>query len=176
MVSQSKAYKLRHIRRVPARAIVVTSPHGSVQFATDRAASWLKTGFGLTGELKRLPHPVVRWLAESASHGQAKPFVASAAGMRLRIDLLQLEGNSCCLLLEKSSGRRLASPPHGRPLTRREAEVLSWVARGKSNAEIATILQVCTKTVDKHLERIYPKLGVENRTAAASHASSAAIG
>jgi DNA-binding NarL/FixJ family response regulator len=80
------------------------------------------------------------------------------------------------LLLEKSAGRRPSSPPQGRPLTRREAEVLSWVARGKSNAEIAAILHVCTKTVDKHLERIYPKLGVENRTAAASHASSAAIG
>ena len=175
MVSQSKPYNARKISGVPARAIVVTSPHGTVQFATERAATWLKTGFGLTGALKRLPHSVVRWLTESASHGHPRPFVVTDAGMRLRIDLLHIEGNSCCLLLEKSSGRRQASPPHGRPLTRRETEVLSWVARGKSNAEIATILQVCTKTVDKHLERIYPKLGVENRTAAASHASSAAI-
>jgi DNA-binding CsgD family transcriptional regulator len=176
MVSQSHAYKSRQISGVPARAIVVTSPHGSVQFATDRAAAWLKAGFGLAGALKRVPHSVVRWLTENASAAQAKPFVVSDAGMRLRIDLLHTEANSCCLLLEKSAGRRPTAPPHGRPLTRREAEVLAWVARGKSNAEIAAILHVCTKTVDKHLERIYPKLGVENRTAAASHASSAAIG
>ena len=121
-----------------------------------------------------MPHSVARWLNDSASHGQTKPFVASDGATRLRIDLLHREGNSCCLLLEKATGRRSSSPPHGRPLTPREAEVLSWVAQGKSNSEIAAILRVCTKTVDKHLERIYPKLGVENRTAAASHAPAAA--
>ena len=46
--------------------------------------------------------------------------------------------------------------------------MLFWVARGKSNAEIAAILGIKPATVGKHLERIYPKLGVENRTAAIS--------
>jgi DNA-binding CsgD family transcriptional regulator len=46
--------------------------------------------------------------------------------------------------------------------------VLTWVARGKTNAEIAKILNLKPKTIGKYLERIYPKLGVENRTAAAS--------
>jgi DNA-binding CsgD family transcriptional regulator len=53
-------------------------------------------------------------------------------------------------------------------LTRRQIEVLTWVARGKTNAEIAEILNLKPKTIGKYLERIYPKLGVENRTAAAS--------
>ncbi len=57
-----------------------------------------------------------------------------------------------------------------RLLTLREREVLRWLARGKSNAEIATILGISSATVGKHLEHIYPKLGVENRTAAASFA------
>jgi DNA-binding CsgD family transcriptional regulator len=56
-------------------------------------------------------------------------------------------------------------------LTSREREVLLWLARGKSNAEIGTILGISSATVGKHLEHIYPKLGVENRTAAASFAS-----
>jgi DNA-binding CsgD family transcriptional regulator len=56
---------------------------------------------------------------------------------------------------------------HGK-LTRRENEVLHWLAAGKSNAEMAEILGVSPATVGKHLERIYEKLGVENRTAAAS--------
>ena len=58
-----------------------------------------------------------------------------------------------------------------RLLTLREREVLAWLARGKSNAEIGAILGISSATVGKHLEHIYPKLGVENRTAAASFAS-----
>ncbi len=53
-------------------------------------------------------------------------------------------------------------------MTQRENEVLRWVAYGKANAEIATILGVVAGTVGKHLERIYLKLGVENRTSAAN--------
>jgi DNA-binding CsgD family transcriptional regulator len=56
-------------------------------------------------------------------------------------------------------------------LTLREREVLHWLARGKTNAEIGEILGISAATVGKHLEHIYPKLGVENRTAAASFAS-----
>ena len=52
-------------------------------------------------------------------------------------------------------------------LTPREADVLAWVGRGKTNAEIATILAASRRTVDKHVERILRKLGVETRTAAA---------
>lgn len=90
-------------------------------------------------------------------------------GRRLCIQLLCREANSVCLLLEenlglsKGNGRRWA-------LTERQTEVLSWVARGKTNAEIGKILSLKTKTIGKYLERIFPKLGVENRTAAASFA------
>lgn len=51
-------------------------------------------------------------------------------------------------------------------LTRRETEVLLWLARGKSNRDIAQILNVSYRTVNKHLEQMYPKLGVETRTSA----------
>ena len=51
-------------------------------------------------------------------------------------------------------------------LTPREAEVLLWVAQGKTNPEVATILQIRPLTVRTHLERVFAKLGVENRHAA----------
>ncbi|ACB94618.1 response regulator transcription factor [Beijerinckia indica] len=51
-------------------------------------------------------------------------------------------------------------------LTSREAEVLTWVARGKSNRDIGEILGLSPRTVDKHLEQVYAKIGVENRVAA----------
>lgn len=57
-------------------------------------------------------------------------------------------------------------------LTPKEAEVLLWLARGKSNRDIAEILDQRPRTVNKHLEQIFDKLGVENRTAAAARALS----
>ena len=53
------------------------------------------------------------------------------------------------------------------PLTPREREILQWVGAGKSDAQIAAILGLSARTVQKHLENSYVKLGVENRTAAA---------
>lgn len=52
-------------------------------------------------------------------------------------------------------------------LTQRQAEVLLWVSNGKSNREIAIILDMSPRTVNKHLEQVFLKLGVENRTSAA---------
>jgi len=57
-------------------------------------------------------------------------------------------------------------------LTLREAEVLYWVVKGKTNRDIGDILGASPATVKKHLERVYVKLGVETRTAAASIATS----
>jgi DNA-binding response OmpR family regulator/DNA-binding CsgD family transcriptional regulator len=55
-------------------------------------------------------------------------------------------------------------------LTSRESEVLLWISRGKSNREIGEILTISPRTVNKHLEQIFVKLGVENRASAAARA------
>lgn len=75
---------------------------------------------------------------------------------------------TCHLFLEEqpTALQTAALAPLG--LTRREAEVLQWVAQGKTNMEIGTILDVSPRTVQKHLEHIYRKLGVETRMAAAT--------
>jgi len=52
-------------------------------------------------------------------------------------------------------------------LTAREQEVATWLARGKTNAEIGAILEMHARTAEKHVERILAKLSVDNRTAAA---------
>lgn len=57
-------------------------------------------------------------------------------------------------------------------LSSREGEVLAWLAHGKSNKDIAAILNLSPRTVTKHIEQIFIKLGVENRTAAAAMAFS----
>lgn len=55
-------------------------------------------------------------------------------------------------------------------LTHREGEVMQWLSRGKTDAEIAALLFISPRTVHKHLEHIYVKLGVETRTAAVMRA------
>jgi len=61
-------------------------------------------------------------------------------------------------------------------VTEREAEVLLWIANGKTNREIGTILSMSPRTVNKHLEQIFRKLSVENRTSAAAMALKAMSG
>ena len=51
-------------------------------------------------------------------------------------------------------------------LTARESGVLDWLCAGKTDREIGAILGISTRTVEKHLEHVYVKLGVESRTAA----------
>jgi DNA-binding CsgD family transcriptional regulator len=149
------------------QALLVVSPDGRIQFATARADLWMRDLFTAASPLDRLPEALTRWLYDGISGGQPSRFIVDQPGRRLCIQLLCREANSVCLLLEQypgipaGDGRRCA-------LTERQTEVLSWVARGKTNAEIGKILSLKTKTIGKYLERIFPKLGVENRTAAAS--------
>ncbi len=60
-------------------------------------------------------------------------------------------------------------------LTRRESDVLLWITRGQSNAEIGASLRISPRTVKKHLEHIFDKLGVKTRLAAAVRAVAAIL-
>ena len=84
-------------------------------------------------------------------------------------------GASACFLLMKAERRDVRADHLGQlPLTRREREVLALVVAGKTNGEIATILGISARTVQKHLEHVFDKLGVETRTAAAVRGLAAA--
>jgi DNA-binding CsgD family transcriptional regulator len=84
----------------------------------------------------------------------------------LRPHLVRMRANA-------SSRRRLTGL---RGLTPREAEVLGWIARGRTNAEIARVLFISPHTVRKHVENIFEKLGVRTRTAAAASARALPVG
>jgi len=72
------------------------------------------------------------------------------------------------VLTESSNGAAIEALSLRFRLTAREAEVLYWVAQGKTNRDIGDILGTRPKTITKHLEHVFEKLGVETRTAAAS--------
>ena len=72
------------------------------------------------------------------------------------------------VLREDSEAALMESLLRAFPLTAREAEVLYWVIQGKTNRDIGEILSLSPRTVHKHLEHVFEKLGVETRTAAAA--------
>ena len=80
-------------------------------------------------------------------------------------------GETMLLLELQSEGSAASSRLSHAALTPRETEVLSWLAKGKTNRDIADILGMSPRTVNKHLEHIFEKLGVETRAAAAALAS-----
>lgn len=110
------------------------------------------------------------WLNESPTAGQSLKL--TELDYPLEVKLIHAEPGEPALL-KLVDGRR-PSEEHclreALQLTERESQVLLWIANGKSNREIAEILDMSPRTVNKHLEQIFPKLGVENRTAAAARA------
>jgi DNA-binding CsgD family transcriptional regulator len=147
------------------QALLVVSPDGRIQFATARAARWLKE-FSPSPST-RLPQALAGWLEEVISSSRPTRFMLARGETQLCLQMIYRESKSVGLLLEQGAKSVASHNGHGL-LTKRQIEVMAWVARGKTNAEIAKILSLKTKTIGKHLERIFPKLGVENRTAAAS--------
>jgi DNA-binding CsgD family transcriptional regulator len=131
-----------------ARGVVLLGAGGDIEFASAPARRLLREAFPPT-TARRLPAPLVDWV-ESKS---AKPLVWSTETGRI---IVRQADNT--LVLEEQR--------NGIELTKREQEVLSWVARGKTNAEIAELLWLAPSTVRKHLENVYAKLGVSTRTAA----------
>jgi DNA-binding CsgD family transcriptional regulator len=88
---------------------------------------------------------------------------------RLILDQIRPHYNQACRKLRRPETltAKRAGPARACLLTPRELEVLGWLCEGKSNPDIAAILPASVRTVEKHMERILDKLGVENRTAAA---------
>jgi DNA-binding NarL/FixJ family response regulator len=119
-----------------------------------------------------LPADVIEQLLRLRhADNQAARCVVAAAGRRLDCSFLSTLGADELLfrLAETASPdeeRSALQRAHG--VTSREAEVLLWVSRGKSNRDIGEILNISPRTVNKHLEQVFVKLGVENRASAAA--------
>ncbi len=126
------------------------------------------------------PEPVLNWLRRHAIDAEASiepPRLSMELGAkRLTFSLHQQIGDSesggdwLIIMREVSDESVIEAMSLCFKLTAREAEVLYWVIKGKTNRDIGDILGSSPMTVKKHLERVYSKLGVETRTAAAGMA------
>ncbi len=114
-------------------------------------------------------HSLREALTRSLQSADGKAVRLPSGARRLDIRLIGKVGAEEYLLSVSSSN---TTPPEQRlqeafKLTARQSEVLYWVVNGKSNREIGLILDMSPRTVNKHLELVYDKLGVDNRTSAA---------
>lgn len=162
---------------VSGRYLLAVNISGALLWATPQAQKLLSDTLADAADNFMLPDPMPQWL-EQAQKGNAASktaTMASAGSEQLRLQYMgKLGPNEFLLRLAKdTSGDMPAEFSSELGLTTREGEVLSWLSKGKTNRDIAQILGLSPRTVDKHLEQIYAKLGVENRTAAAAIAVNA---
>jgi DNA-binding CsgD family transcriptional regulator len=113
-----------------------------------------------------------RHLKEAEQQIEPPRFTAELGARRLTFRLHQQTGDDDWLIVmrEVSDTAVIEAMSFAFKLTAREAEVLYWVVKGKINRDIGDILGSSPATVKKHLERVFAKLGVETRTAAAGMA------
>lgn len=154
------------------QGVVEMTPQGHIRWATTRAWQWLARYWGRDARLtRRAPASLVRWADRTAAvqsdEGRRLPFLVAGYGRQLSVRLAVRASRRWLFLEEQAVGQAASLEPAG--LTPREADVLAWLAQGKSNVDIAAILAISPRTVQKHLERIFVKLGVESRTAAAAY-------
>ncbi|HWW22174.1 MAG TPA: response regulator [Steroidobacteraceae bacterium] len=150
------------------RFLIATDRAGRVLWCTPKARTLL------TGS--KIPAQVIEQsLRARRSDGEATArCLVELDGRRLECSLLSSLGADELLFRvaelanTDDADQSLLQRAYG--LTAREAEVLIWISRGKANRDIGEILDISPRTVNKHLEPIFVKLGVENRAAAAAAA------
>ncbi|MEL6640713.1 MAG: DNA-binding response regulator [Pseudomonadota bacterium] len=142
------------------RAMLAFDRNGDLSWGSDQALE------AMIGE--DLPSLEMRtWLLECVRKpvSQAQPF---AAGVFEFAFLGLSPSNEILVKFQKAhteSGPQVLA--RTLPLTLREAEVLFWLTLGKTNRDISAILSLSPRTVNKHLEQVFQKMGVDNRTSAA---------
>jgi CheY-like chemotaxis protein/DNA-binding CsgD family transcriptional regulator len=152
-------------------AVLAVTPHdGRIVWQTPLARQWMQRWFGADQEgTAGTPAQLAAWLTA----GPAQPLTVIRGAARLVFTAADVRSPEqwMIVLREESDTARVQALMALFRLTQRESEVLHWVIQGKTNRDIGDILGMSPRTVNKHLEHVFAKLGVETRTAAATLAT-----
>ncbi|MEC9346259.1 MAG: DNA-binding response regulator [Pseudomonadota bacterium] len=145
---------------VSGPALLACSVDGRLLWGSPRAME-------LTGDEGILPAGLAEWLGGAANRPLSELSVRTFGDHEFSIIGFGASGEILVKIApapRASKEERLAA---AFGLTQREGEVLYWLSLGKANRDIADILKLSTRTVNKHLEQVFQKMGVDNRTSAA---------
>ena len=158
------------------RHLVAAGTSGEIFWTTPQTQQMLERFHDTAGAEKTLGRALSDWLNADAGspNGNSSTFLVTLPqNVRLQIQYLGAIGPLERLFrlspADGSDQDKVLRDHFG--LTSRESEVLCWIAKGKTNRDIGDILGLSPRTVNKHLEQIYVKLGVENRASAAVRAA-----
>ncbi len=157
------------------RHLVAVSSDGDVLWSTPQIRNLLAGTGAAEASLFRLGQALGEWLGDAQRpEDQRKSFMLGLSeDLSVQLHPLGRVGpdeNLFRVTAEDEAGQVSALQARFE-LTQRESEVLIWIAKGKSNKDIGEILGLSPRTVNKHLEQIFIKLGVENRASAAVRAA-----
>lgn len=158
------------------RMMLATDTSGSILWCTPRAeAAISRLTPGWSGRASGMPpmlrQPVERLLTEGTAGASVRVDHSPADGMLELVLVTRHRANEVLLRVNELNPRKdVEKLSANLRLTQREAEVLLWVSYGKSNGDISEVLDISPRTVQKHLEHVFEKLGVETRSAAAATA------
>ncbi|MDE1157907.1 MAG: response regulator transcription factor [Neorhizobium sp.] len=159
------------------RHLLAVRADGSTRWSTPQATRLINAATNSDEGLDTIARHIAGWMAERDKPGFARDSalsIAEASGQTsLQLSFLGAIGSDEFLFRLTAARNRPDDEVLRQhfPLTMRESEVLLWIAKGKSNRDIGDILGLSSRTVNKHLEQIYVKLGVENRASAAVKAA-----
>lgn len=162
-------------------AVMTVTKEGRISWLPESGKNWLadyaqRTGASNPPQISdELPVALTSWLQclpRSGDYDESTNFEANHQGVHFSIKwaVCQHTGEYLLLMEKHSKEWDLDSLRHSLSLTFREAEILMWISRGKTNKEMGLILGTSPRTINKHLEHIFEKLGVVTRAAAVSMA------
>ena len=169
LANAQMAMSARSALDITGRSLLAVDAQGRILWRTPQADRLLGgLGDGAPAELT----DVLRTLALEPPNPGGAAHSLKLAGVRLQLSYLGRAGDDHFFrLAEPLEGREAGILREALRITVREADVLLWISRGKSNRDISEILNISARTVNKHLEQVFTKLGVENRAAAAAVAT-----
>lgn len=150
---------------VAGMGTVVLDSQSRMAWRSPQAVAWLEVAFGADAQSGARAS---EWLDSALRSNEATRDLGRLGRLLARNMGQGSLGESMLLLTLTPPDSAGAQRLRDIALTPRETEVLSWLAKGKTNRDIADILGMSHRTVNKHLEHVFEKLGVETRSAAAA--------
>ena len=141
---------------------------GKLIWATQRASGIFSALGEDTRGSAKVAEQIRQWLRHSPERNSILKFTGLEIPLQVQFLARSTPTEFLFQIIDLSEGGAIEAIRLEFGLTEREAEVSYWLAQGKTNREIAQILEMSPRTVSKHLETVFRKLGVENRTSAAA--------